>query len=197
MSRQQQQGFTLLEIIIATAITAALMAGLAAFLQETIATRAHLSPQDAWIRQLLLVNNQLHHELAGASFRHITLNDHVFVFASRATYRALPPGRYFYRYTFNPAARTLSLVLRVALRNHHEGAELFHGVVLENVKNVRFSALFLPPEAAGPVYWTPQVRTLGPASLAIASTLVAVRVRITARFGYPRLPPLLYVLGAP
>ncbi|WP_297388942.1 prepilin-type N-terminal cleavage/methylation domain-containing protein [Acidiferrobacter sp.] len=197
MSGQRQQGFTLLELIIATAITAALMAGLAAFLQETIATRAHLSPQDAWIRQLLLVNNQLHHELAGASFRHLSLDDHVFLFESRTAYRALPPGRYFYQYTFNPSARTLSLSLRAALRNHHEGAELFHGVVLENVKNVRFSALFLPPEAAGPFYWTPQVQTHGPASLAIASTLVAVRARITARTGQPRLPPLLYVLGTP
>ncbi|HUW97404.1 MAG TPA: prepilin-type N-terminal cleavage/methylation domain-containing protein [Acidiferrobacter sp.] len=197
MSGQRQQGFTLLELIIAMALTVALMAGLAAFLQETIATRAHLGPKDAWVRQLLLLNSQLRHEITGASFRHLTLDDHVFLFESRAAYRALPPGRYFYRYTFNPSARTLSLVLRAALRNHHEGAELFHGVVLENVKNVRFAALFLPSQAAGPFYWTPQVRTLGPASLAIASTLVAVRVRITARFGYPRLPPLLYVLGAP
>jgi len=197
MSGQRQRGFTLLELLIAMTLTVALMAGLAAFLQEMIATRAHLGPQDAWVRQLLFVNSQLRHELAGASFRHLSLDDHDLVFESRALYRALPPGHYVYRYTFNPSARTLSLSLRAALRNHHKGVELFHGVVLENVKNVRFAALFLPSQAAGPLYWTPQVRTLGPASLALASTLVAVRVRITARTGHPRLPPLLYVLGTP
>ena len=197
MSAQRQRGFTLLERIIAMTLTVALMAGLAAFLQETIATRAHLRPQDAWVRQLLLLNSQLRHELAGARIRHLALDDHILLFESRAAYRALPPGRYFYRYTFNPSAGTLSLALQAALRHHREGADIFHGVVLDDVKAVRFSALFRPPEAAGPFYWAPQVRTHGPAALAIASTLVAVRVRITTRTGHPRLPPLLYVLGTP
>ena len=197
MNRQPQRGFTLLELIIAIALTVALVAGLAAFLRETIATSAHLRPQNAWLQQLLFLNGELRHELAGASFRHIDLDNDDLVFESSAPYRALAPGRYFYHYTYDPSAETLSLTLHPALHNNGEGAVIFQGVVLKNVDNVRFAALFRPPQAAGPLPWVSRIRVRGPASLAMASTLVAVRVVIKAHPNYPRLPPLLYVLGTP
>lgn len=197
MNGRQQQGLTLLELIIAIALTVVLMAGLTAFLRETIATHAHLTPKDAWVRQLLLMNSQLRRELAGASYRHLNLDDHNLTFLSHAAYRALPPGRYIYRYTFHPSAHTLSLGVYANLSNGGNGAEFFHGVVLQNVKDAHFAALFLPATTTGRFYWTQHVETRRPAALAMASSLVAVRVRIIARGAYQRLPALLYRLGAP
>jgi Tfp pilus assembly protein PilE len=195
--RVHERGFTLMELIIAITLTVALMAGLAAFLNETIATRTHLVPEDARIQRLLALNIQLRHELGAASPDHIDLRPHLLIFESRAAYQALPPGRYLYRYVFHPTAQTLSLTLRAAPQHRERQSILFHSVVLSHVQQVQFAGLSHPIQADGPLYWTSRAQTLGVTEAHIGWPLVAIRLTVAGRAGYQHLPPLLYRLGRP
>ena len=193
-ARPQEHGFTLLELIIAITLTVTLMAGLAAFLRATLATQAHLSPRDAQIRQWLLLNGQLRHELAAASPYHIYLHRHHLTFTSRARYRALPPGRYRYHYAFHPSTHILFLTVRRAAPYTHPGPRLFQGAVLRHVRNIRFARLLRPSQTRDPLHWATHIKTLGRALGSLGQPVVAMRLTI---MGPSSVPPLLYHWGPP
>ncbi|WP_168185733.1 prepilin-type N-terminal cleavage/methylation domain-containing protein [Acidiferrobacter sp. SPIII_3] len=197
--RSAQPGFTLMELIVAIALTAALIAGLAAFLHDIVLTERHAAPRARQVRQFLLVNGALRHELAATRPGDIALSAHRLLFLSGAAYRALPPARYFYSYIFHPARHTLSLTLRGVRRDDKPGETLFRGVLLRNVAVAQFAGLLQPARTQDPSFWVRHIprRTLARPSVAPRVVVIRLDIRGGRHSTYRHLPPLLYALAWP